>query len=734
VAANGEGTSRGWGPQGQKIFTIGATGWNPASTTACTSAGFTTANCNAGLAYTYGDTGIFYSTRPDTAFFANGSTIATLANGYLINPSSNLPWPGVGGGTTTPRIHNKWDAVHVNAFGTALTPFANGFSALEETKVNPLGRGATPFNAGSPVAGPDSGLQWDRYGQVGPWNRISYPGSCIANNPAAGPANGAGSVVPQAAGAAVNSVDACVVTSAGRIVSDAALLPAATNALRFAVGGLYVGETKYAKIRVKIVNAANLSVANWEGHGGDSGQGLKASNDNPWRYWVGAVGNLRLGAAKLIIDNAIIAVNGVPYNGTSVPPSATIRYRVTYANAYAGAQTNVALSDILPAQAIGTSNFTVKSGPNIIPATLPTGGTFSFAVIPTLGTGGGGVVEFDVATNAVLGNSIVSVARINSTQVPTLATSSVTTTVAAPPAVVAANDSVTGINGASGAANVLNAFTGDTVNGAVATNANASVSLAPGAVVPAGLVFNMATGDVSVAANTAAGVYSFNYSICELGSTTNCKTAIISVTVILPPVVAIDDSVTGIDGVSGATDVLNAFTGDTINGASATTANAILALAPGTIVPAGLTFDTVTGNVSVDAGTAAGVYSFDYQLCDSTSPTSCDIGTVTVTVVGVPQADLAITKSNGTGSVTAGSTTTYTLTITNNGPASATGALVKDAPGAGITCPAANPVTITGNGIPVGSFTVGDLTGAGITLGTLTAGQSTTLSYACEVN
>jgi uncharacterized repeat protein (TIGR01451 family) len=202
----------------------------------------------------------------------------------------------------------------------------------------------------------------------------------------------------------------------------------------------------------------------------------------------------------------------------------------------------------------------------------------------------------------------------------------------------------------------------------------------------------------------------------------------------LPPVVqAVNDSVTGIDGVSGAANVVNAYTGDTINGATATASNATLALAPGATVPAGLTFDAATGNVSVGVATPAGVYSFDYQLCDRVSPTSCNIGTVTVTVVGAPLADLAITKSNGTNGVTAGTATSYSLTITNIGPASATGALVRDTPGGGITCPAAGLVTISGDGVPPGSFTIGDLTGAGIALGTLTSGQSAALTYSCTV-
>lgn len=105
--------------------------------------------------------------------------------------------------------------------------------------------------------------------------------------------------------------------------------------------------------------------------------------------------------------------------------------------------------------------------------------------------------------------------------------------------------------------------------------------------------------------------------------------------------------------------------------------------------------------------------------------------------------DLAITKTNTPGTngevdqandtVTFGATTTYTLTVTNNGPLSVNGALVSDVPGAGLTCPPANPVTITGAGQPSGSFTIADLTGSGIALGNLLVGESTTLTYSCTV-
>ncbi|MGO4777749.1 hypothetical protein AB4084_19965 [Lysobacter sp. 2RAB21] len=107
-------------------------------------------------------------------------------------------------------------------------------------------------------------------------------------------------------------------------------------------------------------------------------------------------------------------------------------------------------------------------------------------------------------------------------------------------------------------------------------------------------------------------------------------------------------------------------------------------------------------------------------------------------------ADLSITKTNtpaagaldqANDTVDSAQATTYTLVVTNDGATEVTGAVVRDAPGAGITCPPGNAVSITGAGVPAGSFTVADLTGAnGIVLGALAAGQSTTLSFNCQVN
>ena len=83
-----------------------------------------------------------------------------------------------------------------------------------------------------------------------------------------------------------------------------------------------------------------------------------------------------------------------------------------------------------------------------------------------------------------------------------------------------------------------------------------------------------------------------------------------------------------------------------------------------------------------------------------------------------------------------GQSTTYTLLVENGTPA-VTGAVIRDVPGTGITCPAAGTVvTCTGSGSACTSptYPMSDLTGAGITLGTLPANGSVTLTFTCTVD
>ncbi len=101
------------------------------------------------------------------------------------------------------------------------------------------------------------------------------------------------------------------------------------------------------------------------------------------------------------------------------------------------------------------------------------------------------------------------------------------------------------------------------------------------------------------------------------------------------------------------------------------------------------------------------------------------------------QADLSIQKTSSGGPLKTGSSLTYTLLVTNNGPDAVTGAVVKDTPTNPLNCPASTVVTCSGSGCPSSpSPILFSHLAAGLALGTLsaTAGSNTaTLTFSCTV-
>ena len=77
--------------------------------------------------------------------------------------------------------------------------------------------------------------------------------------------------------------------------------------------------------------------------------------------------------------------------------------------------------------------------------------------------------------------------------------------------------------------------------------------------------------------------------------------------------------------------------------------NATLTVATGSTVPVQLVFNPVTGTVDVVAGTPAGTYSFDYQICETLNPSNCKIATVSVTTVASPISATNDTATNVNG-------------------------------------------------------------------------------------
>lgn len=272
----------GWGNRGQKTY---AAPFNVGSyTTGCLPT--YTNNCNGRIAEIYADTGIFYSTDSRTALVVTPDTDGIIrqgTNGYNINPTAAgqlNPIIGQSNATT----HNLWDASSTNAFGTSTLPTTSGGRPISaQGIIISTGQGATPFNAGSAVAGPDAGYKLDYTGSTGPWNRISYPGSRIGSNP--------GSPASNQNGAGVGSIVGSY-TSAGYALSTSNPLPSNTNAVRWAVGGLSVGQVRYVKLSLQLTAdppAAGL-INNCEVFGGDTATYTgKNAKDNPWRYHVPSV-------------------------------------------------------------------------------------------------------------------------------------------------------------------------------------------------------------------------------------------------------------------------------------------------------------------------------------------------------------------------------------------------------------------------------------------------------------
>jgi large repetitive protein len=322
----------------------------------------------------------------------------------------------------------------------------------------------------------------------------------------------------------------------------------------------------------------------------------------------------------------------------------------------------------------------VPFAPSAIVATVTSPATpiIAGSLVPVLDTATGqvSVPAGTPAGNYTIGYQICEAANPSNCQDATI-----TVMVSAAP-IAATADTRTGVNGASGEPNALNLFNGDTLNGVAATPSNTTLRVAAGSTLPPQLSFNAATGVVGVNAGTPAGTYSFEYIICETLNPGNCATATASVTVDPSPIVASSDTASGINGATGATAVVNAFTSDTVNGVAASPSNATLSVAPTSSVPAGLTFNESTGDVSVAPGTAAGRYSFDYQICESLNPANCRTATITVDVVAAPLTAAADTRSGVNGATgEPNALNLFNGDVLNGAPATASNTTLDIAPG-----------------------------------------------------
>jgi MYXO-CTERM domain-containing protein len=280
------------------------------------------------LAQVHADTGIFFSTDSRTARTPN-NTFISLSNGTLMSPAPSglsqtvldlLHHPG------SPRAHNTWDWLQVQAFGVA--------DNVGKVGNNSAANGNGPFRYASPVAGPQTyylyeatqvsgAIQFNNV--VGPWQRIYFPGSkvgtggCLTNNNA-GTAN---DVIcsPTASDTYTRTVlDAGTTSLCGAAGNQSCkgfdVKPATpitgANAVRFAMGEARTGKPVYAEIALRVTGLPldpnfgtggdHLDCA--ESFGGDiAARGnypsLNEGQNLPWHLYVGSPSCVFL---KLFLD------------------------------------------------------------------------------------------------------------------------------------------------------------------------------------------------------------------------------------------------------------------------------------------------------------------------------------------------------------------------------------------------------------------------------------------------
>lgn len=98
-----------------------------------------------------------------------------------------------------------------------------------------------------------------------------------------------------------------------------------------------------------------------------------------------------------------------------------------------------------------------------------------------------------------------------------------------------------------------------------------------------------------------------------------------------------------------------------------------------------------------------------------------------------PSADLRISKSNGVNGLTSGQSTTYTLTVNNQGPAAGSGTTITDPVAPGLSCTTLTCGAAGGAVCPTGPLDVGTLQTPGYVIPTLPAGGTLDFQLGCTV-
>ena len=173
----------------------------------------------------------------------------------------------------------------------------------------------------------------------------------------------------------------------------------------------------------------------------------------------------------------------------------------------------------------------------------------------------------------------------------------------------------------------------DTLNGNPATKDNVTVTIDNNGGLT-GLTIN--EGKIVVPNGSTPGTYTVRYKICDKANPGVCDTAVVKITVTAGnTITAVDDDFGEVTNAVTNTTVGTVFTlgVDTLTGKTGVLSPITdVILTPGVSPHPGITMGA-EGNITVQAGTPAATYTYEYTICERGNDTNCDTGIATIKVV-----------------------------------------------------------------------------------------------------
>ena len=185
----------------------------------------------------------------------------------------------------------------------------------------------------------------------------------------------------------------------------------------------------------------------------------------------------------------------------------------------------------------------------------------------------------------------------------------------------------------AGASNLINVLSNDSINGSAVSTGQVALSIVSNAA-HAGVTLDTSSGFIAVAPYTPAGNYTIQYRICDTLNTSNCDTALVTINITAPLIIANSDIMTA-NAYNGGNPIGNIFSNDSLNGLPTNLGPVTLSIVSPVNV-AGITLNTSTGAITANPFIKAGNYTLIYRICDSLNTLNCDTAMVHIELTAPP--------------------------------------------------------------------------------------------------